>query len=460
MKLTILLEKYIPRICAWLIPVVVLLSIFILRPHWGLMDDVTNLFYMVPRMRETGIFRFGWIYGVGDLGWGMFRPTYPPMVYLIYVPGMSTASWVTFAWNALIVFSVIWLYSIVLARILKISIFPILLGSAAFFYGHDLLQHPSLQEKMILLAGAGLTWHCWNRERWKAWSFWIVALAWIFFGACVKASFAIHYCVAFMAYLAAMAPGLKKGESRAWVESFLLMALGIGMVLAFAYISSHGGYTRQYSAGKIIPNLLSVHGALFLVPILAALVWIAANWSTVWESPELLMPLAGVSAFLVLFLPWGIQGYVQSVITPLYAALIVQLGFWYLKKIPAGIWLSLLAIFAVMVSSYRSYINFGRLHDIGAIVANAAGLERAGATELWMPCNEGSLSMDRFFHESGSAITVKEQMPNMSARGKVLLYDQAMCPLPGRTALPADCLNPESIQPGLFPKSYQVLRCH
>ncbi|MGZ3713284.1 MAG: hypothetical protein ACXVBE_16080, partial [Bdellovibrionota bacterium] len=361
--------------------------------------------------------------------------------------------------NALIVLAVVYFYARVLSRILRLPLAPILLASAAFFYGHDLLQHPSLQEKLLLLAGAGLTWHCWSRERWHAWSFWPVAILWILFGACVKASFAIHYCVGFMAFVGANADSLKRREVRAWAETILLAGIGVAMVLIFAYISRHGGYTSQYSSSKVIPNLLSMHGPLFLIPIGAALAWCSWHWRETWAQPEVLIPVTGVSAYLALFLPWGIGGYVQSVITPLYGALLVQLCFWYLGKLPERIWLLPLAALALTVTSYRSFVNFGRLHDIGAIVAHAGDLERMGATEIWMPCNEGSLSMDRFFHETGNRISVKEQLPPMPTKGKVLIYDLAMCTLPNRVPLAADCPNPEMIYPGSFAKSYRVLRC-
>jgi hypothetical protein len=454
-----ILEQRLPTICAWLLPAIIFFCIFYLHPHWGLMDDVTNVFYMVPLMNKVGIFHHAVAYGIGDISWGMFRPTYPPMVYLVYAPGMSTAAWVTFAWNALLVCGVIFFYAFVLSRILSLPLAPILLASGAFFYGHDLLQHPSLQEKMVLLAGAGFTWHCWTRDRWKTPAFWAVAILWIVFGASVKASFAIHYCVAFMAFVGASAAGLKARELRTWIETILLAAIGVAMVLVFAYLSRQGSYTSQYSGSKVIPNLLTMHGPFFLIPILAVLGWCAWNWRNTWAHPEVLVPVTGVSAFLALFLPWGIGGYVQSVITPLYGAMTVQLCIWYLKKIPSAVWLVPLALLSIAVTSYRSFVNFGRLHDIGNIVAHAAEFEQKGISEIWMPCNEGSLSMDRFFHEIGSKLTVKEQLPGMPTKGKVMLYDQSMCTVPDRLPLPLDCPNPQMILPGSFPKSYRVLSC-
>lgn len=454
------IEEKLPRVAAWAIPLIVLLTILILRPHWGLMDDVTNTFELIPRIREHGVFRYGWMYGINDLAWGMFRPTYPPMVYLVYAPGMATAPWVTFVWNALLVMAAIFFYCAVLSRIVGISLPLLVVGCGAFFYGHDLFQHPSLQEKMLLFAGAGLTWHFWNRSRWSSVAFWIVAFLWLAFGACVKASFAIHYCVAFMAFVATNADALKRKNMRAWCETLVLAILGIVLVLGFAYISKHGGYTSHYSKANIIPNLKSIQGPFFLLPISAAVAWLVWHWRAVYARPELLLPLVGVSAFVTLFAAWGIGGYVQSVIVPLYAALILQLCVWYLPQWARAAWIPALVVVSLAVTGYRSLVNFGRLHDVGAVVAHAAELEAAGATELWMPCEEGSLSMHRFFQSHGNKVTVTQIAPDGPTRGKTIFYDQSMCPFNGRVAVPADCQQPETLVRGLFSKSYHVVRCH
>jgi hypothetical protein len=287
----------------------------------------------------------------------------------------------------------------------------------------------------------------------------MVALAWIAFGACVKASFAIHYCVAFMAFVGGSAELLKRKNTRAWAEAVVLAVIGLAMVLVFAYISKHGGYTSHYSSRNILPNIKTIHGPFLLLPVLAALGWCAWHRRETWARPEILLPAVGVSAFVTLFASWGIGGYVQSVITPLYAALVVQLGAWYLPKASRSAWVTVLVLLGLSVTAYRSYANFGRLHDIGAIVAHAAELEQKGATDLWMPCQEGALSMERFFREAGSKVSVKEISPLGPTQGKTLLYDQSMCPFAGRVAVPADCAQPEMILPGLFPKSYHVLRC-
>lgn len=447
------------RVIAWAIPFVILGMILWLRPGWGLMDDVTNVFTMVPKMREQGSFQFGWVYAMGDIHWGMFRPLYPPMVHLIYFPGMATTPWVSFAWNALLVCVLAGMFAWVLARILKLSTATIVLAMGAFFYGHDLFQHLSLQEKHVMLAGLACIWLFWNRPRLSAAVFWPLALVCFVFGACAKASFAIHYSVAVWAFVATNAEELRRGKPRAWLETSLVLASLVILVLVFAYISRQGSYTAAYSSSKIIPNLLSAHGPFLLLPVVAALAWALLHWREVWARPELLLPAIGVSAYLAIFLPWGIGGYVQSLVTPFYAALIIQLGVWYLGALPRAVWLVPLAVLSLAVTTYRSFANFGRLGDVHRIVAAGPQLEARGVSNLWMPCNEGSLSMDRFFREAGSKITVSEQLPSMPAKGKILLYDQSMCPLPARAVLPVDCGENEILFPGSFAKSYRVLRC-
>lgn len=459
MSLTTKSEK-ISLAAACLLPLIILGSILILRPFWGLMDDVTNVFHMMPIMAKTGVLHHAWVYGVGDIAWGMFRPTYPPMVYLIYAPGMATAPWVTFFWNAILVCALIYFYASVLSRVLRLPLVPLLLVCGAFFYGHDLLQHPSLQEKLVLLAGAGLTWHCWNRPRWRTLPFWLVAFLWISFGAAAKASFAIHYCVAIMAFVGAQSTLLKQGNKRAWLEIAAIGLIGLVMVAAFAYISSRGSYTRQYDGGKVIPHLKSMHGVLFLVPIGAWMLAAAFRWKEIWARPEQLLTLTGACAYLAVFLPWGIGGYIQSVITPVYAAMLIQLCLWYFGRLPKALWLLPLAAFALAITTYRSVVNFGRLHDLGTMVARAGEIKASGTEQLWAPCSEGSLSMDRFFTEAQAGISVKEWLPGMPVKGRTFLFDQAMCTFPGREVSPVGCEQPEILLTSSFSRSYRVVRCN
>ncbi len=452
------LEKQIPNVTLILIAIIVLGSIVFMRPYWGLMDDSNYVDNMIPKMKEIGIFSYSWRYGISDLTWGMFRPTLPLMAYFIYSPGISTVPWVTFLWNALIVFGLIFGYCKVLGKILNLPWSYLLLVCAAFFYTHDLLQHPSLQEKMLYLVAIPLLFICHYRKNLSALSFWSFTILLLALGASVKASFTVHFSVAFLAFLGATIDSLKAKNGKAWLELILFGFLGLVMVVFFAYISKHGGYTQQYSHSKILPNLKSIHGVLFLVPILLGFLVAAFQWRKVWNDPALLIPPIGVLAFLVIFLPWGIQGYIHTVVAPIYAALIIQLAYFSQKFFPKWVWLLPLCIFAICVSGYRSYAMFGRLQDIGNIVNRSTELANAGISEIEMPCEEGYQSMERFFRAAGEnriKFVMLTDLKNLN--GKVVLRDQAMCPFPGRAPLPSNCTE-EVLVPGKWARSYQVSR--
>lgn len=453
------LEEKLPVYAVWLAAFIILAAIIIIRPGWGLMDDVANVYGLVPNMQKTGVFKYGWQYGVADLGWGMFRPTYPPMVYFIYLPGMILGPWVSFLVNALLAMGIVFFYSAVLAKILRLPLAMILITCAAYFYGHDLIQHPSLQEKMLLLDGALMVWLAWNRPRLGALRFWLLMVAALLFGGAVKASIVIHLAVAIVALAAALRLQLKARNFTAWAEALGLVVVFFAMVLIFAQISKHGTYTRHYGMGNVAANISSVHGPFLLLPILAALAWHLFHWRRAFENPEILIPVVGVAAFFALFLPWGIGGYIQSGIAPLFAALIVQLCTLYSGRLPRLSWIIPLVVFGLAVTVYRSYTNLTRLADLHSLVAKHGELEQKGVKELWAPCEEGSLSIERFFKEAGSTIAVRRQALDGPVNGKVFLYDQSMCPFAGRPALPPGCENPQLIEPGSFRKSYRILSC-
>ena len=74
----------ISRIALVLVVAVILGGVWIFRPYFGLMDDASHLFSLLPMIERNGIFTEAWQYAERDLGWGMFRFTYPLMVYPLY----------------------------------------------------------------------------------------------------------------------------------------------------------------------------------------------------------------------------------------------------------------------------------------------------------------------------------------------------------------------------------------
>lgn len=438
--------------------IIILGSIAILNPFWGLMDDASHIYGLVPAMETNGLLAEAWAYAHGDLSWGMFRPVYPLMVYALYKPGILLGPALSFLLNALFTLGVFTWLARILGRLLKVSWLEILLVCAAFFYALDLFQHISLQEKLVLLAAALLFRVTTMAERWPSWLYSLCLALVIVFGVLTKASFLIYLCAGFFIFLDVNRRRLFSFSAGAWAQLFFIVLLSLGSVAAFYYISKHGTYTQRYSFANVLPNLASVEGLMFLLPIVLALVHIFRHWSFFRAHPAQLVPLVGVSAFLLLFAPWAIQAYIQTVITPLFACLLLQVAAWYGLNRWRFAWLPLLAAMALLVTSYRSVTMFLRLSDLRKVVAMAPVLEGQGATRLWMPCQEGTEAMEKFMRATtGSSPKIEFRTQFSGLDGTVALYDQATCPLPGRVVVPNGCVA-DVLFRGSFEKSFRIVR--
>lgn len=447
------------RLTALLLPFLIFGLIAWLRPFWGPMDDSVHVLEFVPRLLREGVIPVSKAYALNDLRWGMFRPLYPGMAVLIYWPGMQLGPWASYLWNALLVFAIVGGYCSLLARILRLPVSLVLLACASFFYSWDLLQHLSLQEKMVLTFGALLVWLAWKRTSFRGFVFWPLFLGVALLGFSSKASIVIHFSAAIVAFVGSQSARLKRGDKITWAELLFLFGLLFLQVLAFRWIGQGGSYTKQYDFAKVMPNLFSGQGAMLVVPVLATALMLWLRRREVFASPALLVPVAGVCAFLGLFLPWGIQAYVQTVMAPFFAAMLVQLAFFWLRAFPRVAWVAPLCLFALGVTSYRGLTMFGRLSDLGAVTELGPGLyDQVGIRELWMPCEEGSGAMQQFWKASGAPTPeVKFLKGNEGPGTRWLLFDRALCPLPGRAEAPEGC-HVSLHWAGKWPKSYRLVR--
>lgn len=440
---------------AVLVPVIALALVAWLRPFWGPMDDSVHVLEFVPRLLREGILAVSAEYAVNDLGWGMFRPLYPAMAAVVYLPGIWLGPTASYLWNAILVFAIVGTYCALLARMLRFPVAPVVLACASFFYAWDLLQHLSLQEKLVLTFGGLQVWLAWNRGRMRSYVFWPAFLFAVLLGFCSKASIVIHYSVAIVAFAGAQAAELRAGRRR--LELALLVLLLVAQVALFAKISAGGSYTRQYDFAKVLPNLLSPQGVMLWLPLALAFVLLAVRRREVLGRPELLVPAAGVCAFLVLFLPWGVQAYVQSVMAPLFAALLVQLASYLARPLPRALWLLPLCVLALGVTTYRGLTMFGRLSDLGMITKMGPYFYKQGMREIWMPCEEGSGALRQFWKTNGEPTPEVLFLKGNEGQGtRWLIYDRALCPLPGRAEEPEGCAIDVAWR-GKWPKSYRLV---
>ncbi len=452
-----------PQLALFAIVLIILGGVVVFRPFWGFMDDASHIFTLVPQVERAGLFQTAWQYGIGDLSWGMFRPTYPLMVYPLYKPGMMFGPAVTFFLNA--IFAIFCLYSScsILARITNVRREWVLLSAAAFFYQYDLFQSPSLQEKLILLSGAALLRLAWgplvvNRLT----HFFLFAFVFIF-GVCVKASFMIFFSMALWAFFSAHKTKLfERKDPAAWAALAGFAIAGICSLAFLAMVSAkEGSYTaHDYSAAKIVPNLLSLEGALFLSPLLLFAIWVIREPKLFLAEPWRLTAFWGVLAFLVIFLPWGIKAYVQSVIGAAFACLCVQLADGLFRRLPAYLWQIPLTALALCTAAYRIPTMFIRLHDIGRAVDSISAWESKGVKEIFLPsCGEGAVSMQLYVKElAHSAMKVSLITDFHGVEGKAIFYDLALCPFPGRVKTIPGCASQEEIFEGGLKKSFRLAK--
>lgn len=428
------MEK-LARISVLLLLGIILGAICLYRPFFGLMDDAAHLLLVLPKIREAGIFSFSWQYATEDIAWGMFRPTYPAMIYSLYRIGEAWGPVPMFLVNALFVFGILYLNAAVLARVLKINPWFILLTNFAFFYALDLFQFPSLQEKLVLLFGAALLAISYSSLLSLPKKLLGIFLFTIL-GVLTKASFCIYLAVGGVALLASAKQLPRKRFLAVLTAVVLVDILGVCFL---AFIAKQGAYTTHgYSLAHIVPNLLSIDGLMFLLPTFLFGLFFFRKKSFL-EEPEIFIPVVGVLAFLAIFLPWGIKAYVQSVVSPLFSALLVLLAERLFPE-RRWIWMPALIVLAFTVVLYRSDTMFTRLHDIGNIVAMGPALVKEGVHEIYMPCPEGAHSMENYFKYLQSAdVKVFLLKELKQSAQKVVFFDQALCPMPNKESILSGC---------------------
>lgn len=435
---------------------IIISSILYFRPYWGLMDDTSHIYLLLPQMDQKGVFRAALDFAQSDLGWGMYRPIYPLMAWALYQPGLQSDPVVSYLLNAIFCFFLLWRLSVLLGRLLTIRWQEILLVCAAFFYAFDLFAFISLQEKLVLLAGLMLfsALEC----PIEGWVRLVAVLLIAVFGVLTKASFLIYFSAAFFVFLGVNMRQLREGSRYAWLAGALMLLLEACAVCFFYFIGKHGAYTAQYGASRVIPNLVSVEGVMFLAPLSVGLFLSVKRIRQVVGNPMMLTPFIGVLAFVVLLSPWDLKTYIQTVIAPLFACLLLQLASWLGVERLKRLWLPLLVALAFVVVTYRSITLFSRLGDLRGALAVVTDLRQSGVSTVWMPCMEGTDSVRRTIsgrNKLAPEMFYRTEFSHLD--GTTALYDRANCALPGRLDLPPGCSVGETFFSGRLKSSFRVV---
>lgn len=431
----------------------IFIQLILWKPFFGLMDDHTNLFFLIPKVHQYGMWHEIVAFIKSDFDWGMIRILYIPQMFSFYSIGLLFGPLPLYLFNAVLSATIYAFLSWVLARILRISVWLVLLGVGATFYSYDLFQHPSLQEKQVLCVGALLLWAVQTLD-WSNRAKAPVVATLMLLGTVNKASFFIYLAMSAVLIYGSVAklPVRRRifivGGFGAWIAALFLVT---------AWVSAHGQYTSSgYQSAKAIANFFSFTCALMLAPIILGIVTFgpAAIRTNAYEK---LVPAVGCLTYLMIFLPWGIGGYIQTVIAPVYAALLVQLIDHYLPT-SHRYWVPVVIAVACAFALYRPYSMFIRLGDIGDLIAAAPRLEAAGVKKILVPCSEGSLAIGRYLrHYASTRIETSELKSSDYRTGDVLFFDQGLCTLPGRVRMPPGCEG-EALLTSRFSRGFRLVR--
>lgn len=424
------LDSAIGRILPYLVVglgCVILIEIALLQPFYGLMDDAKNLRVLMPGMAEEGISSFSIQWVREDLSrFGFFRPLYPPMVLLLYKVAELFGPTAFFINNALLVFLIVYFSATVFESVANVGRWYVLVFSLAFPYTYDLLQHPSLQQKLVMASGALLLWSASMDEDSKRKDI-SLALA-LVLGVSTKTQFLIFLPpAALLLYQNAVTKGSIWSRYR-FVAFVILSVVAAGFL---AYVGLQGEYSSSgYSIEHAWSNLLGPHGVFYAGLILVGGRLLLGK-HTLRERPGDLVPLAAVISFTMLMLPWRFfGGYLLSTVSIATGALVAQIAHKLVGN--RKYWIAPLALLSVTVAIYRPVSMFGRLQDLGNIVERARNFEQLGVERIAMPCPEGAQSM-QFYLEAYGATSIgtefirKLDVEPSRTKGLAILTDAKMC---------------------------------
>lgn len=419
------------------------------------MDDASLLFGTLQDIQREGLVSFTWSNTWNhDTDWGMFRLTYMPMVYVIYKVGALFGPTVMFLWNAFLVFGILYLSAYSLERVLRIPRFELLLVMAGFPYAYDLLQHPSLQEKLLLLFGMPLLAvpHL-NISFWKKFSAFLVLTL---LGMATKSSFCIFLAVGFLSWLE-YARTLDKKE--AYLSTIIVVIVNLATVTGLVYLAKNGLYTTNHFNLEKIPGNLQSKIGLLLAGLTLLHLLLFLRKKNIFERPTQLIPAIAFLSYLAIFLPWNLSGYLLSILTPFWAALILQVARKFFPEKLRLAWLLPLMLLAVVIGAYRPISMFGRLGDIRNIVYETSEEIDFLAMPLHVPCMEGSDALGVYLqkHLNHPNFETEHLKPGETPKDFLAFFDRSMCPLPIYSSLKQRCQE-SFLYKAQVPGGYNVVR--
>ncbi|OFZ82142.1 MAG: hypothetical protein A2583_07450 [Bdellovibrionales bacterium RIFOXYD1_FULL_53_11] len=423
------------------LPTMVVVAFMLMKnPFFGLMDDAA-LLRVVADIETQGIVRTGLGFIAEDYqNWGMFRPFYFISSAALYFAAGSSPLFL-FTLNFIFVVCVLGLAGAAMSSALQQRtpgihvVMAVLCASLAFPWTHDFFAHPSLQEKLVLLAGAaGLYWFSRPHFRMSRAGYFVFSFVILFLGFSTKAQFVVFV----PAFLILAATQDRSGAVADTVFVFVVSAL---LASGLWMIAAHGTYRSSFGVGNIRANLFNIK-TLMVAGFAFAY---AFSWKKLLSSKNYkgfaraCIPSVIMLGHLVLFMQWKLAGYHLSLLGPVFGFMAVDLVERMTGPLDhasagkgRGLAVLLLVSAACIVSSVRSEFFFGRFSDIRKTVhSKSVHAMAAGGTEFFMSCPEGARSMTYFIERFAGAVAVFRPISEYDlsmARDRVIFADDRMCP--------------------------------
>lgn len=395
-KLAMVLTALLPFVLLWW-----------LRPYYALMDDANLLMY-VERARDAGVLKVVFAEIAGDMtGWGMFRPVYWIYAWCVYSLGQLSPL-LLYSITIIVVWASIGLFGLAMHQVWYLPLIRsgggpadewpsppaywmfFLLATVAFPWFFHLLVYSSLQEKLVLLAGAANLLYLHRATNLKPVVWLPGMLALMLLGFATKGQFAVFLLPMLLVLY---------DKSRS-LRSFQLLAVfsaGVVGVIALKILGSHSGYTGAHSMANVLHNLQTSKSVwLFLLLFAASF---ALAWRThggILQQPRAYLPVAFLFSFLLLFLPWRLGGYLNSLMAPVFALVCLQ-GVLSLKLLRDRWHFLLPAIAPVLLLLFGLFL-FRPWNDLSQLnrFLRSDALTKVGNNTVWMACEEGAHSVGVF----------------------------------------------------------------
>ncbi len=368
------------------------LVLLALPPFYGFMDDLTNL-QTAKDMTERGALNYlkDWLpydYAAS----GRIRPFLPFMAWGIYTPALGSPLGLHL-WNGFLTLGTLGLLALGFARLWRLVYGEKEDISAIFFalmllfpWTHLVVILPAMQEKMILLAAA-LTLLAFTSPAVISWPVWIRMPSLIFLLACgtfVREQYILFYPAFFAA------SWCQDKKPFRW-ETWLYFCAMLGLIVLVWWLGRGNPYKSRYGLEAAFVTLQNSRSLwLFLALALTSFVCLFSKKDFLART----FPATSLLGFLLLMIPWGLGGYLNSIAAPLFAAAVLAIFSGFLKRKPFIVFAAGLLLFTGEI-----ILDASVKRDLRLALESQELKVLAQTHTLYAPCDEGSGYIKRYAKE-------------------------------------------------------------